>query len=283
MSLGVLDVLAVAGFDTRWRAKLVRHQDDRYPTRELLRNDWFDLYQAYQGRPVFHGVDHIVSFYGLSGTRAGFHGVYRVLGFRPASKGLTPASCPWATEWHRSASLFYNLKRDPRFDYLRYRLIIDWGPATRAWVQKLANKPILEITEPGQRLPPFDDYLEFSLTFGQLQDLFAAEEAHRDWRARLQAVGGVYLILAETTGDLYVGSASGEGGIWSRWREYAHTGHGGNGLLRDLIRQDKAYPANFRFSVLQILPKTIARDEIIRREAIYKQKLGTRARGLNLN
>ena len=116
-----------------------------------------------------------------------------------------------------------------------------------------------------------------------MQDLFAAEEAHRDWRARLQAVGGVYLILAETTGDLYVGSASGEGGIWSRWREYAHTGHGGNGLLRDLIRQDKAYPANFRFSVLQILPKTIARDEIIRREAIYKQQLGTRARGLNLN
>lgn len=283
MTLGVLGILGLAGFNTRCRAKLVRHQDDRFPTRELLRNDWLDLYQAYQGRPIFKGLDYIVSFYGMSGTRAGFHGVYQVLGVRPAAKGPAPASCPWAREWNRVARHFYDLERDPRFDHLRHRLIIDWGPATRAWVQKLANKPVLEITEPGQRLAPFDDYLEFSLTYPQLQELFAAEEAHRDWRARLQAVGGVYLILAERTGDLYVGSASGEGGIWGRWRAYASNGHGGNALLRKLIRRDKAYPANLRFSILQILPKTMTRDEIIQREAIYKQKLGTRAQGLNLN
>jgi hypothetical protein len=35
--------------------------------------------------------------------------------------------------------------------------------------------------------------------------------------------------------------------------------------------------------VLQILPKTMARDEVVRREALYKHKLGTRATGLNLN
>ncbi len=44
---------------------------------------------------------------------------------------------------------------------------------------------------------------------------------------------------------------------------------------------DPAYPAQFRFSVLQILPKTMTRAEILRRERLYKAKLGTRATGLN--
>ena len=43
------------------------------------------------------------------------------------------------------------------------------------------------------------------------------------------------------------------------------------------------YPEGFRFSLLQILPKTLTRDEVIKREGLYKLKLGTRAIGLNLN
>jgi hypothetical protein len=82
---------------------------------------------------------------------------------------------------------------------------------------------------------------------------------------------------------MYVGSATGEGGIWARWRQYASSGHGGNSLLRDLIARDGTYPAQFRFSLLQILPKTMTRDEVIQREVLYKRKLGTRATGLNLN
>jgi hypothetical protein len=69
----------------------------------------------------------------------------------------------------------------------------------------------------------------------------------------------------------------------ARWRESAKSGHGGNALLRDLIRLDLSYPERFRFSMLQILPKTMSRDEVLRREALYKTKLGTRAKGLNLN
>jgi hypothetical protein len=69
----------------------------------------------------------------------------------------------------------------------------------------------------------------------------------------------------------------------ARWRESAKSGHGGNALLRDLIRLDLSYPERFRFSMLQILPKTMSRDEVLRREALYKTKRGTRAKGLNLN
>jgi len=283
MTLGVLDILKIAGFEPAPPTRLVRHQSDRYPVEKLRLNNWLELYQAYQKRPIFDKAEQVVSFYGLTGTRARFYGVYRVRSRRPGKAGRVLASCPWSQEWNRAAKVFYDLERDSRFDSLRDRLIIDWGRATRAWVQKLSNKPVLQIQEPGRRLPPFDDYLEFNLTYAQLKDLFDNEEAQLDWRASLGAVGGVYLILAEDCGDLYVGSAYGEEGIWGRWRSYAASGHGGNARLRALVKRDPSYPGHFRFSVLQVLPKTMAREEVLRREARYKEKLGTRAIGLNVN
>ena len=194
-----------------------------------------------------------------------------------------PDDCLWCREWHRAGSHYYDLERDARFDDLRDRLIIDWGRATRSWVQRCSNKPLLEIQAPGRRLPPFDDYLEFTLSYDELRDLFANEEANREWRARLSAVGGIYLILAEDSGDMYVGSATGQGGFWSRWRDYARTGHGGNQILEQLIESDTRYPGRFRFSILHVLSKTMARDEVLGREALYKAKLGSKATGLNRN
>ena len=116
-----------------------------------------------------------------------------------------------------------------------------------------------------------------------MKTMFANEEAHRDWRIHLSAVAGIYLIVAEGTGNLYVGSAYGEGGIWGRWRNYARSGDGGDVRLRELIESDSSYPQQFRFSVLQTLPKTMAREEVISREVAYKHKLGKRAACLNGN
>jgi hypothetical protein len=82
--------------------------------------------------------------------------------------------------------------------------------------------------EKGRVLLPFEDYLEFSLPYAQLADLFSNEEAHRDCRVSLAAVAGVYLILAEGSGDLYVGNAYGADGIPGRWRNYAKSEHGCN-------------------------------------------------------
>jgi hypothetical protein len=281
VEIRLLDILRLAGLDTALPTKVVRHQDDRFPVGELRRQNWLELYQAYQRRPVFHDVKQIISFYGLPGSRAGFYGVYKVLGHDPRREGPTPEGCEWSQQWNRGSGFFYKLKRDPRFDDLRDRLIIRWTGAL-AWVQKrLDNKPVLEILEPGRKLPPFPDYLEFSLTYAELKDLFENEEAHRDWRTPLAAVAGVYLILAETSGKQYVGSAYGPNGIWGRWRNYANSGHGGNVQLRKLIRKDSSYPQQFRFSVLEILPKTMARERVLQRESLYKQKLGSRATGLN--
>jgi hypothetical protein len=158
-----------------------------------------------------------------------------------------------------------------------------WGSGTKAWVQNLKNKPVAESLPPGRKLPPFGDYLEFSLTYAQLKELFENKEAHRDWWTSLQAVAGVYLILTPS-GEQYVGSAYGASGIWGRWRSYAKSGHGGNAKFKKLVRHNRTvFPEQFRFSVLQILPKTMAFSEVVRRETQYKHKLGTRARGLNSN
>lgn len=283
MTLGLVDILKLAGFDATLPTRLVRHGDHRYRIDELRRDGWLEHYQSFQHKPEFHRAKQIVSFYGLPGTRAGFYGVYKVLGHQ-LCRGKEDPSCPLSKEWSRQSRFFYKLERDERFDDLRDRLIIDWGPGARRWVQKLDNKPLRELLEAGRKLPPFDDYLEFSLSYAHLKDLFSSETAHRDWKTALAAVAGVYLVLDEKSGDLYVGSASGVNGIWGRWREYAKSGHGNNQKLREVMKSAPTdYPKKFRFSVLQILPRSMARDEIVKRERMFKQKLGTRATGLNSN
>jgi hypothetical protein len=126
MGLGVIDILKLAGLTLTPHCRFVRHQDDRYPVEELRRRDWLELYQSYQGRPVFHKVNQLVSFYGLPGTRVAFYGVYKVLGYRPAPEGTVIAECPWFEKWQQEARFFYDLECDSRFDELRDRLVIDW-------------------------------------------------------------------------------------------------------------------------------------------------------------
>lgn len=280
--LGVLDLLELRGFDRSAKAKLVRHQDSRYPAEELIRHGWLEAYQSYQSRPVFHECEQIVSFVGMEATRALFVGVYDVLENDPAEGAAIPPGCPyleWLDSEHR-----YLLAKVEGYEDLEERLVIEWGKATLSWHQWLVNKEVIELLPPGHRLAPFADYLDFTLTWDELHYLVQQMDAHRDWRSRLEAVAGIYLILDGLTGKQYVGSASGSGGIWSRWSEYARNGHGGNVILRDLVRaDDESYPRNFLYSILQVLPKTLSRAEVLRWERRYKEKLGTQATGLNLN
>ena len=158
--------------------------------------------------------------------------------------------------------------------------MIGWS-SELAWHQHLRNNPVVEMFPKGRVLEPFTDYLDFSLSFNELTDLVTNANAHRDWVSSLSAVAGVYLILAQSTGQQYVGSAYGLEGIWGRWCQYAASGHGGNVKLRALLDSDSAYPNKFRFSILQVLPKTTTATEVIRWESLYKAKLGSRATGLN--
>ncbi len=79
------------------------------------------------------------------------------------------------------------------------------------------------------------------------------------------------------TGKLYVGSATGGEGIWSRWCAYSTTGHGGNCELADLLREKgDTYAENFHFGVLEIADTHASTDDILRRESYWKDLLRTR-------
>jgi len=278
--LGILDFLTPRGFDPNCTAKLVRHQDKRYDVQQLIRDDWIDLYQAHQSKDIFGKCDYIVTFTGDGGTRAKLLGVYRVVEGRKRTSKDLPKGSPFE-DWRGADGFFYTLEHQSQYADLEGRIVIDWGSAAISWHQYITNKPVIEVYPPGSSLTPFTDYLDFSLSFNELQTLFKNPDAHRDWKTSLTAVSGVYLILAESNGHQYVGSAYGLSGIWGRWSNYATTGHGGNKLLKELVASDSEYPESFRFSVLQVLPKTNKKAEVIRWENQYKLKLGSRATGLN--
>ncbi|MGP8260260.1 MAG: GIY-YIG nuclease family protein [Acidobacteriaceae bacterium] len=131
---------------------------------------------------------------------------------------------------------------------------------------------------------PFPGYEDIELSFEEIETLVRNERP--DWKAALGSVKGIYLITDKSTGKRYVGKASGEGGIWSRWCNYAVTGHGGNKELRALKANADLdyYRANFRFALLEHRPFRVADELIIERENFWKHLLLTRGdQGLNRN
>ena len=281
-----LDLLRLLGFQESAPDKFVRHKSDNWDLEQLYRAQWLDLYQAFQARPVFDGCQHIVSFLGIDKTYAKFIGVYSVGDRSAGAEWTLPLDYPHPE--HGLAKYHYELDKVDGFEELEDRVIVDWGRGTRSWAQRIRNsKPVVEYLRSGaaasDRVPIFRDYLDFSLTHADLVRVFDDPESHPEWRARLEAVSGVYLILDPLEGRQYVGSASGEAGIWGRWSAYSRNGHGGNKRLRDLIASDPRYPGAFVYSLLQILPGSLTRDEVLGSEGRWKHRLGSRATGLNLN
>lgn len=279
-SLGILDLLRLSKVPLIGNVTLVRHLDRKYDVHDLLRRGWLETYQAFQSKPVFHNSNTLVSFIGLEGRRARLVGVFNVRGHRSGRSGLLPPGCPFA-QWRKN-HIFYELERSPGFEAFEDRVVIDWGPAAIAWRQKATNKPVTEILPVGQLLAPFRDYLDFTLTFSELTYLEKHRGVNSEWVARLEAVAGVYLILDSITGAQYVGSAGGGSGIWGRWANYAKTGHGGNQRLRSVVSKP-GYPNALTFSLLQVLPPSTPKAELIAIEQRFKAKLGSRATGLNSN
>ena len=105
-----------------------------------------------------------------------------------------------------------------------------------------------------------------------------------DWQSALSSVAGVYLIADKSSGKLYVGSATGEGGIWQRWAEYATNLHGNNRQLIELKKQfGDVHFENFYFSILEIADTHSSENEILVRESHWKNVLLTRQFGYNDN
>jgi hypothetical protein len=281
-----MDILKAQGFDMVSRTKLIRHQDTRYDLQALHRSEWLETYQAIQNQPVFDRCEWIISLLATEKTYAKFIGIYSVEEKLPGSKAKLPAGFPYPEMG--KCKFYYNLKKLSGFEEFEERIIIDWGKSTRSWHQYAKNpKRVVEILPAGaggsKPIPVFRDYMDFNLSHAELIRVFADPIGHREWMARLSAVAGIYLILDTKKGRQYVGSAYGEDGIWGRWKNYARTGHGGNTLLKELVQSEKYYPSAFQYTLLQVLPKSLTKNEISAWEKRYKDKLGSKVSGLNLN
>ncbi|KYG08574.1 hypothetical protein BE21_22915 [Sorangium cellulosum] len=237
-----------------------------------MRNDEaFREYQEMQGSTQvvsqFRAAKHLAGFVVDPTTKQTvFMGVWDLLGERP------PTVDPFGTPL-RPGTVAFETRSRSEFDRYRGRLVIGWGDGERAWVQRadLQDKPIIELRKHYED-PAFPGFMAFRHALDQVDTVPVS------WAEVLRNARGVYLLVHRERGDQYVGSAYGEGGFLGRWVSYAD-GHGGNVAMRELGAPAEAYDV----AVLEVVGNDATVEDVFKREALWKTKLGTRVKGLNRN
>ena len=147
------------------------------------------------------------------------------------------------------------------------------GVAERVTVHEIKAEPLYLLEFPG--------FKKVDLAFADLAVL--VRQRTTSWRVALSNVAGIYLVSDPEGGKLYVGSATGDGGLWNRWCQYVD-GHGNNVELFKLIMElGTERASSFRFSILEIADVHASRDEILERESHWKRVLLSRSHGYNAN
>lgn len=150
---------------------------------------------------------------------------------------------------------------------------------TENWVEKLL---VAEILAQPLEFAKFPGFKAVHLSFAQLKNII--KKSLPDWQSALSSVAGVYVISDKIIGKLYVGSATGEGGIWQRWTEYATNLHGNNRQLIELKKQfGELHFDNLYFAILEIADTHTSENDILVRESHWKNVLLTRYFGYNDN
>lgn len=234
----------------------------------------FVSYQRTGNRTPYRGAEIAFQFVPIGRSYALFVGAYRILDeWRyPAIARQPILYDPTFGKNDGHEHLRYDLELIPEFEDLVGRVLIDWGSGTRAWSQwpTRQDKPIIEFrAQPHDE--PFPGFSKFQSGVDEIEFL------PETWQGALSSVGGVYLLVCPNTGEQYIGSAYGDDGFMGRWRAYAANGHGGNRLL---MAREKS---NYAVAILEVASPDMSVSDIIRREAAWKTKLGSRSHGLNAN
>jgi len=235
--------------------------------RDVYYRGEFDEWQRWQKNTNFER-SHVVSLIQMpEADRWLFVGVYATKGSKPDNGGH-----------------IYDLEPLPAFAELAGRLFVTFV-RTRASYLLAENccdrMDVYAITAEPVKLDTFPGFKTVNISFGDLDYLVRTETT--SWRTALGSVAGVYLISDAETGGLYVGSATGEGGIWGRWTQYVD-GHGNNVRLKELVgKEGRERAKHFRFSVLEIADTHASSEEVLKRESHWKEVLVTRKHGLNGN
>lgn len=296
--LTLKDLIKLEGLDyENLKFKVVRHKMNRKGWKEfdnLIRfdNEMLSAFAGSQERLVYKDADIILTFVALPGTKALFrtahvnHGQISFNQYKKYYKGYKPFLNYRKINSREEDILddlyFYKLEDSNLLESYKNRLVIEWGKSTVSWVQSSIEKEITEIYPKGF-VSIFPGWDKVHLSHKELTEIINNPNGNKDWYEYLSRHSGVYVIFDSSTGNQYVGSASGGNGIWSRWEGYVKTGHNGNKGLKALAKNNPDFANNFTYSLHHVFPRTVSKNDVLYYESLLKNKLGSRAFGLNEN
>ena len=296
--LTLKDLIKLEGLEyENLKFRIVRHKMNRKGWEDfdnLIRfdNEMLSAFAGSQERLVYKDADIILTFVALPGTKALFrtahinHGQISFNQYKKYYKGYKPFLNYRKNNSREEDILddfyFYKLEDSNLLESYKNRLVIEWGKSTVSWVQSSIQKEVTEIYPKGF-VSLFPGWDKVHLSHKELTEIINNPNGNKDWYEYLSRHSGVYVILDSSTGNQYVGSASGGKGIWSRWEGYVRTGHNGNKGLKALAKENPDFANTFTYSLHHVFPKTVSKNNVLYYESLLKSKLGSRAFGLNEN
>lgn len=256
------------------KVHLAQHNGIEHPMDVYLAGD-FDEWQSWQSQKNFE-CEYVIGLVEIPGTKKWLlAGVYDSLKVSRLEEGKD------------SHYFVYSYRRIPEFSELEGRLVLDYRKprANYLFLETCLKSMVLSsIYERPLTVGRFPGFKEVDISYEELEII--VKQGLESWQTALSSVAGVYLISDNTRGEqqLYVGSATGTGGLWDRWVTYSKNGHGGNARITNLHKaRGENFAENFRFSILEIADKHTGKEEMKLKENHWKKKLLTRDSGLNGN
>jgi hypothetical protein len=284
-TINLNDILPLDELTKNGKVLLVRHYHKDIT--EMLQRGLIDEYQSYQHQPAFTKVKYMVSFIRGERNTAVFFGVFEIkeILFDEDLPKLSSELAPYCNEQVVGKDFYLKLRRVDDLNKFKDRVVIDWR-VPRGWYSYYnpeKQKPVIRVL-PANYVFEFPGLMNVNLDYAYLEKIINNKDSNERWYNALSNLQAIYLILHKKAGYQYVGSAYGKEGLWQRWRSYTQNDHtGGNLKLKGLKRKYPGFYKDFQFSILEVLSKTVNKDYCIRKEGMWKEKLGSRANGLNIN
>ena len=257
-----ISVTKIINIDNPKQFKLhaARWNEDDHPLDVYVRDkDEWVRWNTWRGKKNEFSRNYIfalIDFYHESNTWL-FGGIYKVIGVG------------------QSESHSYKIEEQTEYSDYVGRLKIKLKKPSRGrafYLEKYIDQmKISEILKKPYSGEVFPGYEHINHDFKMLIPIFRNQNS--DWKAALENVKGVYVIMDKNNGKKYIGAAYSDSGIWSRWSCYMQTGHGWNDELTKLIKDKKFDYArnNFRLSLLEYRSMKVDDGIIKCREKFWKK------------
>jgi GIY-YIG catalytic domain len=260
--------------------RLLRHQDQRSERGRSPYDLWrdsrleFELYQSIQqtARRSYFKSKYWASFVGTPDNKTMFAGLYQAT-LRGRSEADTPKVTRTGEDKAGTRDL-YDCTLENLLSDLIGKLFVEWGPGARNWVHRAdkQNKRVMEIRTEFKE-EEFPGFLNLIMPLSKVNALLP-----QSWVGALKSSKGVYLLTCPKSGELYVGSATGDEGFLNRWE--SHTRNDGQG---DSVALKGRTPSDYQVSILEVAGTASSDKEIVAMEQRWKRKLRSREMGLNRN